>query len=428
MEPEVPATHATEVPRSAVSVTPKAEAWNAGRFPLIFLVFGGLVFCVQVARILWSYCYLRSLKRTGIVPPPDLKLNFDEWVIGCAVRRPVRLLLSDRVKSPIAVGFRHPAVIIPRSMVGHFATDDIDHLLLHELAHLARRDDWTNLAARLAWGLVLFFPVAAWVLRKIDEEREMACDDWVVSTTGAAKSYAISLSRLLEFRLARPCELLATGIGGRDSQFGNRIERLLRATRFDNKASAGRIAMTSLVLVVLLVAGTQVPSWVAFAQQEPPAPALPSEVPSPAAVPEPPPAPPSKAPRSVPSAPPAMAAAPAAVPASRPVPVLDVPPAPQPPQPQQPVLAAMSMQAGRVQPPAAPVAPAAPVKAASGAPSFCRPWPDAGYRDLSVEEIIELKNNGISAQFLGAMNQADGAALRHGNSSNCVITASTLSI
>lgn len=403
---------------SADPVTPpRQEGWNAGYLPLAVVVLGALVFLVQLARVIWSYLYLRALKSSGTAPPADLKLSFDEWLIGCAVKRPVRLLLSDRVQSPIAVGFRHPAVIIPRSMVGRLSTDDIDHLLLHELAHLARRDDWTNLLARLAWGLVIFFPVMAWILRRIDEEREVACDDWVVWTTGEAKSYAISLSRLIEFRLAKPHEMLATGIGGRRSQFGDRIERLLKSTRFDTRASAGRVALAALLLTGLLAVGTQIPSWVAFAQEVPPVPPIAPAATAPAAAPSPA--------ASVA----ALQASPPARPVWKKVPSPAAHPAPEPPQPvfagdppepaaPQPPLAggqpkpAMVASLMSPQPPPPPPArgpappPPPPVKVPAKGPSFLQGLADAGYRDLTVEEIIELKNNGVSPQYLAEMNQA----------------------
>jgi beta-lactamase regulating signal transducer with metallopeptidase domain len=188
------------VPMPLVAAEP-APGIRIGYLPVAILALCALTFLIQSARVLWSYLYLRRLKNSGTSAPQDLKLGFDEWVIGCGVKRPVRLLLSDEVASPIAVGFRHPAVIIPRPLVEHMSEADLDHMLLHELAHLARKDDWTNLIARVMWGALALHPLAWWILRRIDEEREVACDDWVVAVTGGAKQYALSLSRLMEFRL-----------------------------------------------------------------------------------------------------------------------------------------------------------------------------------------------------------------------------------
>jgi len=56
----------------------------------------------------------------------------------------------------------------------------------------------TNMAGRLAASVVALHPLARWVLGRIERERELACDDWVVALTGSARPYAASLARLFE--------------------------------------------------------------------------------------------------------------------------------------------------------------------------------------------------------------------------------------
>src|SRR5439155_16364025 len=114
------------------------------------------------------------------------------------------------------------AVILPAKLLDAFQETELDHVLLHELAHIARRDDWTNPAARLASALFVFHPAALWVLRRIDREREISCDDWVVSMTGSARPYATSLTRLFELCRGRNRMLLASGMAHRGSQLGER--------------------------------------------------------------------------------------------------------------------------------------------------------------------------------------------------------------
>ena len=71
-------------------------------------------------------------------------------------------------------------------------------MLLHELAHLRRWDDWTKLAQRLAEAIFFFHPAIYWIARNLNLEREVACDDWVVVHTGRTKPYALCLTRLVE--------------------------------------------------------------------------------------------------------------------------------------------------------------------------------------------------------------------------------------
>jgi beta-lactamase regulating signal transducer with metallopeptidase domain len=411
--PSAMATVASPLPAAAPLVTaepahspqigPELERKiSAGRLPLIASAALCLWLLIQLIRIAFSYAYLRRLKASGVKPSDELRVNFDEWCLSGGVGREVKLLLSDRIQSPIAVGFRHPAVLIPRSLVGHLDGADLDHMLLHELAHLARRDDWSNLAVRVAWGLVGFHPIAAFILRRIEEERELACDDWVVVMTGQARPYAVSLSKLVEFRLMQSREMLATGIGGRRSHVAGRIERLLKAgSHFDSRLSLARIGMTLTVLVLAIAAGMQAPSWIVFAQEPPasqvvaPLPPEQPEPPAPVSVQAPPPPP---APRMLRPTPASTASTPAIAPV--PPPSMGTPaaiaPRAQPATPRSPSAAAAVLA------PPAPPAPPAP----ENRTSFLKALADAGYSDLPVDAIIELRTNGVSAEFLAAANQA----------------------
>jgi hypothetical protein len=146
---------------------------------------------------------------------------------------------------------------------------ELEHVLLHELAHLARRDDWSNLLTRFAWAICALHPVAAFVLRQIDRERELACDDWVVSTTGAARSYAESLARLFELCTNQRGILLASGIAD-GSQLGDRIALLLRRGReFTPGTSVFRVGLCSAVLLLFVIAASRAPAWVVLAQNSP---------------------------------------------------------------------------------------------------------------------------------------------------------------
>ena len=404
---------------------------QAGYLPLVVLAAWLIIVVIQSLRVVSSYVYLRRIKRSSIRAPRHLRIGFDEWMLGCGVGRQTQFLISDTVESPMAAGFRHPAVIVPQRMTQQLADPDLDHVVLHELAHLARRDDWTNLIARFAAGVFALHPLAFWVLRRIDAEREIACDDWVVAMTGASKPYAVSLARLAEFRLARRREMLATGIGGRRSQFGNRIERLLRGSEnCDTQTSVTKIAMSLFVLMVLVFTATQTPDWVAFAQEaipvSPDPPTPPAGPAAPVHVTTPPRAgSPVSAPIPHPPAPPVRTFdAPVAVPAPPAHPELYVHPVP-------PARAELHIHPGHAAPVPAPhPAPAAhtyafampphpplppspqaapaprPAKVSDEGGSFLAALANAGYKDLSVDEIINLRNHGISASYLAAMNKA----------------------
>ena len=166
-------------------------------------------------------------------------------------------------------------VILPEQLLREMSESELEAVLLHELAHFARGDNWTNLLARIAAPVMILHPVAAWALVRIEREREIACDDWAVSISGSPRKYAATLARLFEVCGAHRRELLATGMAHRTSRLGDRIEMLLRPKReFAARTSFTRLALCAAAGLVILAVGTQVPGLIAFAQDSPAAPAV----------------------------------------------------------------------------------------------------------------------------------------------------------
>lgn len=354
-------------PAPAAGISLRPGSWPAR----IFFLWLAVLF-LQLGRMAYSYRYLLAVKRRALRATPEMRRDFDVWMLACGVHRPVELLISREIVSPMAVGFRAPAVIVPEALLAEFSQSELDHVLLHELAHLARRDDWTNLACRIAWAALALHPAAAWTLRRIEREREMACDDWVVAATGAARPYAASLARLFELCFTRRRAMLATGMAERASELGDRIEMLLRRRRdFTPRASLARVAFSAAALLLFVAVVSQTPRWIALAQDEPATPTALPALPSEPAAAEPPAAP---APAEPPAAP-----VPSAAPAT------SEPPAPSAPQ-------------------AAPAPPAPPAPPANPS-SFLAALVAAGYGNLSVDDIIALKNSGVSADFLNGIRQ-----------------------
>jgi bla regulator protein BlaR1 len=235
----------------------RVEPNDTARWPLMIVAVWAAILLWRLTQIVRSYIFLRRMKARATISPFALP----------PIPRHASLLVSREVASPMAVGFLHPAVILPACLLNELTDAEREHVLLHEAAHLAGYDDWTNLAMRLLAGALALHPIAIWILRRIEREREIACDDWVVSKTGAARPYAESLAHLFELREAKRCDLLASGIFGRNSRLGDRIEILLRRNRtFSPSASAKGVAASTMALTALLLASSLAPRWIAFAQ------------------------------------------------------------------------------------------------------------------------------------------------------------------
>jgi beta-lactamase regulating signal transducer with metallopeptidase domain len=162
----------------------------------------------------------------------------DPALVDCALRetlrggsRRVELCASDLVSVPTAIGFVRPAVVLPHWLIGELSAVELKQLVLHELAHLRRWDDWTNLAQQIVKALLFFHPAVWWIESRVSLEREMACDDAVVAETANPRAYAECLARLAEKSMIRRSLALAQAALGRVRQTSSRVAQLLRRDR-----------------------------------------------------------------------------------------------------------------------------------------------------------------------------------------------------
>ncbi|HYP14902.1 MAG TPA: M56 family metallopeptidase, partial [Bryobacteraceae bacterium] len=224
-----------------------------------------LVAILLIGRLGSSYMRLKRFKSTTTDAPPEVADRFIRWRSLCQTSRPVRLLLSSEARSPMAVGFLNPAVIIPDALLLKLTGEELDHLGVHELAHIRRYDDWTNLAQRVIRAFLMFHPAVHWICRRLDFEREVACDDWVLSTTGEAKPYAKSLAKILESAPWTRGPVLASGAVFAKRQIFKRIKLLLDRSRDSRPQISG---VTIVVVIVCLVGAfsqiIDIPALIAF--------------------------------------------------------------------------------------------------------------------------------------------------------------------
>ena len=244
--------------------------FHPGNWPSSLLFLWMAACSVLLGRLGHGYLRLRRLRNRARPANGELLVRFELHLQDLSISRAPQLLVSEEVISPLAAGFLDPVVILPGVLLEEITEPELDYVLLHELAHVARRDDWTNLMGQLASAVLVFHPVARWVLGRIQREREIACDDWVVAATGSALSYAETLGHLAEFCSARRQELLATPMAHRSSNIRQRIEILLRPRfAFSPGASLPRVAFSVAAGLTLLSLGIRTPGWIALAKDSP---------------------------------------------------------------------------------------------------------------------------------------------------------------
>jgi beta-lactamase regulating signal transducer with metallopeptidase domain len=205
-------------------------------------------FLARIGVGLWR---LRTLRKSFV--PVDferLDAQVRETLWRAADGRQVSFCTSDHVQVPAAIGLIDPVVVIPTWMLDELSTDELKQILLHELAHLRRRDDWTNLAQQVVKALFFFHPAVWWIGKKISLEREMACDDAVISETARPRAYAECLQRMAEKTLVRRTLALAQAAFGRVRQTSMRVAQILDASRPREKVQPWKAALPLAAFIV----------------------------------------------------------------------------------------------------------------------------------------------------------------------------------
>jgi beta-lactamase regulating signal transducer with metallopeptidase domain len=219
----IPSTPELSLPGPALSIP---VSWWTSAWLAVGL---WLAWCgVGAARLLIAAARLLEAKRTACGCPPDVEARLRYWARVKLTGRPTRLALSTRVRSAAVLGCGAPVIALAPALIRHLGDDDLDRVVIHEWAHVQRRDDVAQLVQRLVWIVAGWHPAVWWLDRQMDLEREVACDEVAVGLTGSAKRYAACLTTLAALPLAAAASWPAPAVVS-SSGLRRRIVRILAA-------------------------------------------------------------------------------------------------------------------------------------------------------------------------------------------------------
>jgi uncharacterized protein (TIGR03435 family) len=210
---------------------------------------GAIVFWM---RLIAGWMAAARVRSTQVRPaPPEWQQTLDRLKARVGVTRPVRLLISALVQTPAVVGWLRPVVLVPIGALAGLPSEQIEALLIHELAHIRRHDYLVNIFQNVAEALLFYHPAVWWVSGHIRTEREMCCDDVAVSLTGDAFTYALALADLEQ---SRPVHLHAA-VAANGGSLANRIGRVLGQSRPASRTLPGTGGMVGAILLVVTACG-----------------------------------------------------------------------------------------------------------------------------------------------------------------------------
>jgi BlaR1 peptidase M56 len=207
-----PAPMGPPAPNPVAAPTPAVNGWAAAVFG-VWLA-GSLGWYALAVYRLQRF---RRLLRHAVPAPESLRQRTQRLAVKLKLRRcPTVWLIPGRVAPMLWAAGGQPRILFPVELLGLVDVEQQNALLVHELAHLRRRDHWVRWLEFAAAGLYWWNPVLWFARRELREAEEQCCDAWVTSTLpGAGKSYATALLETLDFLSdASPATpSLACGVG-----------------------------------------------------------------------------------------------------------------------------------------------------------------------------------------------------------------------
>ncbi len=213
-----------------------------------------------------SYFKLHELYKSSKPVDDDLLLRVKYLAKQVGVSTPPRVRHSPAINTPLTSGIRNPWIILPSKLLSHGSSSQLlEQVLLHELAHIKRRDPSIANLQALVSIFLFWHPALHFLNRQIRAERELACDDQVInynSQGGSAyvKAYANNLVNIAEslqgkVSIAHSVACVHTSLG-----LMSRIQILLNK-KIDHSTSPRRapgMMASSLALTILIAS---LPFW-----------------------------------------------------------------------------------------------------------------------------------------------------------------------
>lgn len=264
-------------PTAAMSASPASPApaliTVSSSIALYIFLAWAVVAAALLARVAAGLWQIRRLRRSCTeINQETLPPQVREILEGTRKTRPVALCVSEQIQIPTALGFLKPAVVLPAWLMYELPPAELKQVVLHELTHLRRRDDWTNLAQKIVKALLFFHPLVWWVEQRISLEREMACDDAVLAQTTCARDYALCLTRMAEKSFARRHMALAQAAVDRMRQLSLRVTQILDANRpKTDRLWKPAVPLVATAAMVCVFSAGHSPELVRFADKPAPA-------------------------------------------------------------------------------------------------------------------------------------------------------------
>jgi len=195
---------------------------NAPMVVLLWFIF----FVFKSLKMMHGFVYIQRAKNKYTHEPAEYWKNRVYTLCGkLQLKKAVLLLESGYVKMPMVIGYLKPVILIPAGLLSRLPADQIEAILLHELAHIRRHDYVVNFLQVITESIFFFNPGLLWISALLRDERENCCDDIALAQTNNKKEFVKALISFKEYSLYGAEYTVA--FPGTKNQLLHRVSRIL---------------------------------------------------------------------------------------------------------------------------------------------------------------------------------------------------------
>ena len=189
----------------------------------------GLTYCLMLiyflARIIFQFKYINGLKKSANFSQSNFLINtLPPQVLKKTAN--IKIGLSNQIDAPITFGWLNPIVLLPIAICNQLTTKEIETILMHEIAHILRKDYIINIIISLNQTILFFNPFSILLNKEMSLQREIACDLMVIKNNPEKVEYMNALLKIAEHvnKRIQKNTTLAIGILGSQSELLKRIQ------------------------------------------------------------------------------------------------------------------------------------------------------------------------------------------------------------
>lgn len=215
------------IPATVPQAVQPAFSWSSLFWPTLFVLWvsGVLISLLRLGNSIRRLHLIQSSARA--VSLKDLDCSYSDLLHSDAG---VSILLSDGIQSPGLAGLFHPVILLPADIMSWTSREERTAILRHEFAHIKRWDHIVSRFQPALRSLLFFHPLLRYADQQLSLEREIACDDRVLSLGAEPKAYAEAILKAAERSLITDVVHQAASFNSRKT-LERRIEMIVNTNR-----------------------------------------------------------------------------------------------------------------------------------------------------------------------------------------------------